>query len=1057
MPKLKVIRASAGSGKTFALTGEYLRLLFAESDYFEHILAVTFTNRATNEMKERIIGELDRLSKDQPSKQLEGIMVTTGLSEHQVRLKAKVILKVLLHRYSSFSVSTIDTFFQRIIRSFTRELGLQGIYSIELDTGTVLLTAIKQLMKEAEKDPSLASWLVSYAESLIERGDNWNFRKSMQILGNEIFREEFKSRSRGMHDRIPDRTSLKVFRQELYAMRLGIEKEYRSFGNKALALFAKAQLTVDDFSNKTRGPAGFLAKLVSDYREPTATAIQASEVPEKWFTKDSPRAFAIRTLAEKELMPLMRDVIRHHDANARQYHTLEVVLKNLFTLGILSDLSVLTDRWCSENNTFLLPEAPDFLHRIIDDNDTPFIYEKAGHWFHHFMIDEFQDTSMLQWLNFKPLISNSLSEDYDNLLVGDVKQSIYRWRNSNWSILAGGLEKDFPEGVLDRKDLDHNWRSGRNIIEFNNQFFRSASALLEEEFTALLQADGFNADVFGLSPITVIYGDLHQEPGRDQESGKVEVCLLPDNEGSYSENVCTELVTRLNLLLDAGYSPSGIAIITRKNSEARKLAEFLLNPDREEGARRFEVISDEALRLGSSSVIVFLVSLLKYLADNRDRNAAYLIHTFILNQGAYTGPPAADPTSREDQLRELLPDGFHALNEATETVPLPEVLERLILMFSLSGFQGEQVYVNALRDMVQEYGGRYSANLLDFLEYWDETGKNKSVSAPEGQNAIRILTIHKAKGLEFEVVILPYVTWELNSAMNTILWCKSSNPPFDKLGMVPVQYNGLLKKTHFAVDYYQEMLNQYIDNLNLLYVAFTRAAKAMYIFCKDGTDGLKNSADLTRNVIRQLFGNEKAFSVGELPQPEPAKEKNLSLPEGQSVLTVQEVTNRIRVAVQGKLVIDPAVDKPRRPVNEGSILHEIFSHIHALQDVEAAIELVCLRGMISVSEKKEYNSKISHLLDNIQGLSWFSADWEIFTEAEIVLPGGQSRRPDRVMVKEGATVVVDYKFGEKESPSHRDQVIRYCELLSQMDYSGVEGYLWYALSGKVIKVYGKGR
>jgi ATP-dependent exoDNAse (exonuclease V) beta subunit len=1056
LPKLKVIRASAGSGKTFALTGEYLRLLFAESDYFEHILAVTFTNRATNEMKARIIGELDRLAKDQPSKQLEGIMGATGLSEQQVRLKAKVILKVLLHRYSSFSVSTIDAFFQRIIRSFTRELGLQGIYSIELDTGAVLLAAIEQLMKEAEKDPSLASWLVSYAESLIERGENWNFRKSMQNLGNEIFREEFKSRSRGTDNQIPDRTFLKAFRQELHASRTVIEKEYRSFGNKAMAILDKSRLTVDDFSNKTRGPAGFLAKLVSEYREPTATAIQAAEVPEKWFTKSSPHATTIQALAENELMPLMRDVILHYATHARQYYTLEVVLKNLFTLGILADLSLLTDRWCSENNTFLLPEAPDFLHRIIDDNDTPFIYEKAGYWFHHFMIDEFQDTSMLQWLNFKPLISNSLSQDYDNLLVGDVKQSIYRWRNSNWSILAGGLEKDFPAGILDRKDLDHNWRSGKNIIDFNNQFFRRASAILEDEFTALLTADGFTGGTFGPAPITGIYGDLHQEPGKDQEPGLVEVNLLPDSGEGYGEMVSVELVDRLNHLLDAGYSPSGIAIITRKNSEARQLAEFLLDPSRVEGSRRFEVISDEALRIGRSSVIVFLVSLLKYLADNRDRNASYLIHSFILNHSAEPGLPATDPASREARLRDLLPAGFHALNEATETVPLPEVLERLILMFNLSGYPGEQVYINALRDMIQDYGGRYSASLLDFLEYWDESGKNKSVSAPEGQNAIRILTIHKAKGLEFEVVILPYVTWELNSAFNTILWCNTAIPPFDKLGVLPVNYNGSLKKTHFAADYYNEMLNQYIDNLNLLYVAFTRAAKAMYIFCKDGTEGLKNSADLTRSVVRQVFGSETAYRVGELPRPQPATEAGEPLPEGQSELTVKEVTNRIRVAVQGKLVIDPSIDKPRRPVNEGSILHEIFSHIRTLQDVEAAIELVCLRGMISRPEKNGYTAKITHILNEIQE-SWFGSDWEILTEAEIILPGGQTRRPDRVMVKDGATLVVDYKFGEQELPSHRDQVTRYCELLSQMGYTGVKGYLWYALSGKVLNVFGEGR
>ncbi len=497
MPQLKVIRASAGSGKTYTLAGEYLRLLFTESDYFRHILAVTFTNKATNEMKSRIIGELDLLARNRESKQMQALMASTGLSEIQLRSKASVILKKLLHRYSDFSVSTIDSFFQRIIRSFTRELGLQGTYSIELDTETLLTAVIDQLLIEAGNDRSLLSWLGDYAESLIERGENWNLRKSMRSLGKEIFREEFKSLSNLASSQYGNREFLQSFRQELYSAFHLIEKEYRAFGYQAMSILDASGFTVDDFSKKGSGPAGFLVKLANgEFREPTDTAKQAALNPEKWFTKTSPDAAAIRALAESELMPLMQRVSAYYETHNRQYYTLEVVLKNMFTLGILSDLSRLAYRWCNENNAFLLPEAPLFLQKIIDGNDTPFIYEKAGYWYHHFMIDEFQDTSLLQWQNFKPLISNSLSQDYDNLVVGDAKQSIYRWRNSNWTILSSGVAQEFPGGIIHDISLEYNWRSSKNIIEFNNRFFNEAAGLLEKEFLNTLENENFSIEAF---------------------------------------------------------------------------------------------------------------------------------------------------------------------------------------------------------------------------------------------------------------------------------------------------------------------------------------------------------------------------------------------------------------------------------------------------------------------------------------------------------------------------------------------------------------------------------
>jgi ATP-dependent helicase/nuclease subunit A len=1067
LPQLKVIRASAGSGKTYTLAGEYLRLLFTDSEYFRHILAVTFTNKATNEMKSRIIGELDLLAQNRESKQMPALIRSTGLSEIQLRAKASVILKKLLHHYSDFSVSTIDSFFQRIIRSFTRELGLQGTYSIELDTETLLTDVIDLLLTEAGNDRSLLSWLGDYAESLIERGENWNLRKSMRSLGKEIFREEFKSLSDLASSQYGNREFLKNFRQELYAAYHFIEKEYRAFGHEAVSILEASGLKVEDFSYGGRGPAGFLVKLANgEFRKPTDTAEQAALNPEKWFTKTSRDAAAIRALAESELMPLMQRVSAYYEIHSRHYFTLEVVLKNMFTLGILSDLSRLAYRWCNENNAFLLPEAPLFLQKIIDGNDTPFIYEKAGYWYHHFMIDEFQDTSLLQWQNFKPLISNSLSQDYDNLVVGDAKQSVYRWRNSNWTILTSGVAQEFPGGIIHNISLEYNWRSSKNIIEFNNRFFNEAAGLLEREFINTLENENFSIEAFGESPIRQIYADTSQKQGNtNYPDGRVQISFVEeDSENSFYDKVNEQLIVLLCNLLDEGYRPADIAIITRKNTEAKQLADILLNYeyDNPHSGRSFKVISDEALRLGSSSVVVFLTSLLQYILDPGNKICTYYILSFYLNHQAGENRsekdwivPANDPEMRIKDITRILPEAFIDLVETAGALSLAEIAERLISIFGLYRFTGEQVYLDAFRDLIQEYGQKNAADPGRFQDFWNETGKERSISAPAGQDAIRILTVHKAKGLEFNLVIVPYCNWDLNQVHNTILWCEPNEAPFNRLDRLPVYYSVKLKKTLFAGDYYTEYLNQYIDNLNLLYVAFTRACNGLYVYCKPGKDDkLKSVSDLASNVLKKgmLEQQDNVFSLGRLPGIGNVSESRSTEKINPASVSVDMASRRIQVAYQGKLYIDAEVNQPKRPLNEGKILHEVFMGIRTPEDVVPAVTSLFMHGKINEEEKANYLKNISILLSNQQVLSWFHPQWKILTEAEIILPGGISKRPDRIMTKDDQTIILDYKFGEKEDPSHKSQVLQYADLLRKMGYPRVEGYLWYAMMGKIVNV-----
>ena len=1051
MPSFKVIRASAGSGKTFLLTGEYLRLLFAESDAFRHILAVTFTNKATEEMKSRIIHELYALSANESSKQLPSLIAATGLTEEQIRNGATTIIKKLLHSYSSFSVTTIDSFFQRIIRNFTRELGIQEGYAIELDTGLVLKAVIDRLMVQAEQDKSLLHWLTLFAESLIEKGESWNIRNGIFNLGKEIFREEFKSLNESSRALFSDRQFLKTYREELYSIIAHVENTCRDFGKKASAIFQSHHISVDEFCRKGSGPAGFLVKLSGgNFIEPNPTALQASMSPDKWYTSASPRRNEIHNLAVSELMPLMNEVINFHENNKVKYYTASVIIKNLYTLGILIDLSVLADAWCSENNTFLLPEAPVFLNKIIDGNDTPFIYEKAGCWYHHFMIDEFQDTSLMQWLNFKPLISNSLSMNYDNLAVGDTKQSIYRWRNSNWEILEKQIYDDFLPGIIESISLRQNWRSLANIIAFNNDFFPKAASLLQGVFENCISGV-IRENLPYFHPITELYSHTSQQPGKiDSTGGYVRVRYFDNGrDEDYYQLVNCQVLDLVYELLETGYQMNDIAILTRKNSEASMLADFLLKSSAESCKTRLDVISDEALRLGNSVLIHTVIGLLTYHSDPSNETNNYHLLSMLSN---YLTPENQEEpwicAENHLKLQEYLPQEFIELSSSGKSYSLTEIVERIIKIFSLNRFTGEQVYLTALRDVVIEYSKYSGSDVTRFLEYWSETGCDKSVAAPPEQDAIRILTLHKSKGLEFKITIIPYCTWELNSFNKSFMWCSPKEKPFDKLPLLPLNFTNRLEKTIFAGDYYKEYQRQLTDNLNLLYVAFTRAREAMFVFCKKND---KEQVKTVSDVVRQILGNDD-FSSGFL---NPVKSE-MAVKGPDKIQAVSDhvigIPDKVKIAFQGNMIIEPTVGKPSRPVNDGKIMHEVFTLIRTKDDIKTAVARLHLQGKIAELEQAKYISMINKAMNDLQVASWFTGDWELLNEAEIILPGGIIKRPDRVMVRNGRTTVIDYKFGLRPEPENEKQIREYAEILVKMGYQHVDSYLWYGKLGKVVQV-----
>ena len=552
---LTVYRASAGAGKTHKLTGEYLTLLFTGPGAFRRILAVTFTNKATDEMKTRIVDELYNLASGRKSDYVELLTSTYSLTEDQVRKQAAKILIDILHDYSAFNISTIDRFFQQTMRAFTREIGLQGGYGIEMDQELVLTTAIDNLLSDLEKPESkdLLGWLLRFAEDKIENGGEWNLRKDIMALSREVFKESYKAFSEAVGRDIEDKKALDDYKNELYGIIRSVESSAKEQGERGLAILNKYGLKVTDFKGGSRSPLTLLDRLVQgEMKEPSATFIGLADNLDGCFTKTVSLGTRqiIGCAFEDGLNDCIKGIISLFN-NLTAYNTAREIVRYYYTLGILTDVSRQIAAYREEKNVMLIADTTELLNKVIGGSDAPFIYEKTGTHVDHYMIDEFQDTSGMQWNNFRPLIEESLAHSRDNLIVGDVKQSIYRFRNSDWKLLDEQVQTDFSPEVVHEETLKDNWRSCRNIVEFNNALFTTLPGVLQTVYNEALSVSSLSEEQRAafFTKIMSAYDKSFQQvpPPFMQKDGHVRIEFLSgDDEKDWKE----EALVRLPVVLE---------------------------------------------------------------------------------------------------------------------------------------------------------------------------------------------------------------------------------------------------------------------------------------------------------------------------------------------------------------------------------------------------------------------------------------------------------------------------------------------------------------------------
>jgi len=1117
MSQLKVYKASAGSGKTFRLAIEYMKLALNNESNYRHILAVTFTNKATAEMKSRIIGELYHLAKGKHSVYMDVLTQELGWHPMQVERQAQLVLKRILHDYSRFSISTIDSFFQRVIKAFNRELGINAAYNVELDEKSILEEATDRMIQSVEEDPKLLEWLDAFASDKIREGKGWNLKKDILRLGNEIYNETFKSLNDNLYEKLNDRAFLKDYRGKLSKIIVLYETRIKTLGQEGLNILAMEGLSTDDFKGKGSGPAASFLKMKDFKFEPSNTVLRAATDALGWVTATvkEPIKSQLLAVAETKLMPKLQEAVRLIETEKRKYITAKLIVNQLYTLGILVDLRKSVKELCREKGIVLISDSGHLLKDVIADSETPFVYEKTGSVYSHFMIDEFQDTSGLQWNNFRPLISNSLSEGNLGMVVGDVKQAIYRWRSSDWRLLAGKLGESFPVFGLQNEVLSSNWRSHGNVIRFNNTIFRLVPELLQQHIEGELAEAEITENPVGIT-IPEVYADSVQEVSNKDvaDLGQVRVRFLESKKELADENekmILSELIESIKSLQDKGVKAIEMAILVRQKKEARLIADLFLEQKSlpENQQYNFDILSGESLYINNSEVISLIISILAGFLNPDDQvvNAQlnYLYYRKISprlkevgswkaevgrqetegwspKENPQSGTCNSEPEVWDFELQtpdsELTLSDYIASKQFEELVagkPILEIIYSICEKFNLFSLADELAYLQAFVDQISVFERNHASELTSFLNWWNENGDRFTIPISDSIDAINVLTIHKSKGLEFTHVFVPFFDWSVHPHsspdMAPLLWCKPDVEPFNEMELVPVRFKADIGKSIFYREYFAEKFNTYIDNLNLMYVVFTRAKAGLYIWASFSSK-LTTVGDLLKLAVEKQSGlgfcglkTDESVQFEAFYDPEKLlveigeysalKEKKKEEPRMKDVrLSAFEFADfrqflNIRKRGEDFFTHD---NKKQSGINKGKLIHEILSLIETTGDLQKAVKRIETEGKISSDEAGKMLAELTELLTDREVKSWFDGTFRVVNERNILTGSNGIKRPDRIMIGADGVVVVDYKSGDLESDNYKYQLRSYMRDLKNCGFENVSGYIWYTKTNKRVAV-----
>lgn len=1073
-----VYRSSAGSGKTYTLAKEYILLALKRPTYFKHILAVTFTNKATAEMKTRIVEYLYVFSKGEQHDMAKELMHELDLNESDFQIRCREVLSMILHNYSQFSISTIDAFFQKVIRSFAKEVGLHGGFQLELDQDEVLDKVIDDVFNEIGKDTLLTNWLVNYAEKKVEEGKSWDIKKDILRFAKELFSEAYKGKEEELFKVASDRDLFKEFLNQLNKVISDYQSTAQKYGQKAFDIMDEHELNMGDFARKIQGPIGYFHKLLEVPYDVSKLQLNSYQLPaldtiEAWHTKTSDNKERISAVVEEKLMSHFNKTVQFINNGLKDYATAQVAQKNIYAFGILLDVTSKLKDYKEREGIMLISDANSFLKKIVEDNDAPFLYEKIGAFYKNYLIDEFQDTSGFQWQNFSPLVHNSLAEGNKNLLVGDVKQSIYRWRGGDWQLLQHKVEEQIGNEYSYIKQLNNNYRSAKQVIGVNNILFRQGAKVLSDLFLSKVELEGKEMESIESQAklIEQAYADVEQlQPKAIKEKfdGYLSFSFVKedkDEEKKWKEIVLERIPLLMENLQDRGVKVNEIAFLVRGRNDEKLIADYLIEYKNSEKAKRgysYNIVSNESLMLGSSRSVQLLIHALKYLNNNNDQIAlANLVYSY---QESLHDVIVPDEIFNASSLEDLLPNDFSSQQLNLKKLPLVDLSEALIRIFGLNSHQGEYTYIQSFQDVVLEYGTQHIADVNSFLQWWDDNDKKQFVKLPEGANSARVMTIHKSKGLQFKAVIVPFCNWKIDHETSGFkenrMWMDSDKSQFSSIPFLPINYGSVLKYTVFDKEYYTEMLQAYMDNFNLLYVALTRAEDYLFTFSEEQGKSIKCVSDLMFEVLKSNYitlngswdEEKNIFRFGQIGE---ISEEGISNKHQEENSTFQYISHpwqkKLAVKFNSKAFFNTTVDQQQSSINYGNLIHELMARIITTDQLSKALDAMKFEGLITEPDKEELRNAVLKMFENKEVLNWFDKKWQVKTEVPVLPKTGEMNRMDRVMIHEENAIVVDYKTGFARDED-KNQVKNYIRLLSEMGYKQVKGYLLYVDKTEVIAI-----